>query len=563
MRKHTICIFLISSCILSIIRCILPLHLTSDPSIQINAALNLFDGEGMTLHSLSYDIAQPPIKYPLTWFPPGFSLLIFLFLWLGLPLAVALKLIYTAATVFGWYGWALVFKKVIYLTRETTIFTNFYILAFAIVLPLYFTFDWCGTELFLWAGLPWLIILIYSTERKNNTPIKFLFTRYFLIGSLVGLLYSFRYAAAFLLLPILLLAWNSKGKFLKIFGCFLGFAVFYIPLLVYKLYAGSYESRFSILSVFDNLLLTVKTVFDINNLKNIEILFFSHLSHNLLSDILFLVWLPIVAYSSFYIYRNRQALLMHPGKDRKNLFLLLKIIGLINAFLIIFLVFANIFDSVKINYFAEERLYYPLFPSMLFLSYSVVFLRGKLDNKNRKTSNLFAMISAILLVQIAFLFNPYEVWGFYYNPFRFSHLKNMSLPSNDISMRKPNSYHKLVGLLQQNTASIAISQAQDFDFYHDRNSQLRERIVSKGAELVNGNYWSSKELEVYFIFDIEQDCPSYCYLDTNKPAKFIDSLPNSKIVYRNELEAIQIIATTIPKGFRFKDSKPLSWIEKK
>lgn len=77
-NKITI-VFFISACLLSIIRVLVPLKLTTDPSIQIGAALSLLNGEGLSNYVPNIDISRGVGLFPLLGHAPGFSLLVFFY----------------------------------------------------------------------------------------------------------------------------------------------------------------------------------------------------------------------------------------------------------------------------------------------------------------------------------------------------------------------------------------------------------------------------------------------------------------------------------------------------
>ena len=82
-----------------------PFEVGKDQSLQLEAAQRLVDGKGLTstyyAHYGSHDLSEPPIPEPLTWWPPGFPLLIAALLKTGLPLLVVLKSLYGLATIAG------------------------------------------------------------------------------------------------------------------------------------------------------------------------------------------------------------------------------------------------------------------------------------------------------------------------------------------------------------------------------------------------------------------------------------------------------------------------------
>jgi hypothetical protein len=84
---------LLSAALVILLRLFGPLIIHWDLSIQLEAAYRLIQGLGLTnAFSSQFDLNQPPISEYLVHFPPGLSLLVAAFLFLKIPLAIALKL---------------------------------------------------------------------------------------------------------------------------------------------------------------------------------------------------------------------------------------------------------------------------------------------------------------------------------------------------------------------------------------------------------------------------------------------------------------------------------------
>ncbi|RPI50239.1 MAG: hypothetical protein EHM55_21845 [Acidobacteria bacterium] len=186
---------LIVACCLTAIRVLAPFEVDIDQAVQIEAAERLATGRGLTstyFGSHPLDLAKPAIAEKLTWFPPGFSLLVAAFLSCGVPLAAALRMLYVSVTLAGWWGWARIFRLLLaqqHLDGERPWGA---LGAVALLAPVFFTPAWTGTDVFLWAALPYVIVWL----RKEQThPYR----RAAAAGVLIGGLYSIRYAAAFLM----------------------------------------------------------------------------------------------------------------------------------------------------------------------------------------------------------------------------------------------------------------------------------------------------------------------------------------------------------------------------
>ncbi len=192
-----------------------------DQAIQTEAAHRLINGLGLTSQVFATypaDISQPAIASYLTWWPPGLSLLLAGLLALNIPLVIALKLLYAGITLLGWFGWASVLSQVLLQPLCIGRLNIPVHLLLAIVLPLFYTPIWPGTDVFLWAGVPFILLLIHcyaAPERQHGNLVakptykptsKPTSTGLAMaaIGIIVGILYCTRYASIFLLPTILL-----------------------------------------------------------------------------------------------------------------------------------------------------------------------------------------------------------------------------------------------------------------------------------------------------------------------------------------------------------------------
>src|SRR5262245_19744651 len=110
-RNRVFSIIIVSALVLIAARFVAPFEVGKDQSSQLEAAQNLVQGRGLTTTNdvapASFDITVDPQPRYLTWWPPGFSLILAAFLDLGFSLLLSLKLIYTATTLVGWIGWGI------------------------------------------------------------------------------------------------------------------------------------------------------------------------------------------------------------------------------------------------------------------------------------------------------------------------------------------------------------------------------------------------------------------------------------------------------------------------
>jgi hypothetical protein len=188
-------VFLIAAVLLTAARAVAPFEVGKDQSAQLEVALRLVRGYGLTTTETSprgsFDITEPPSSKTLTSWPPGFSILISALLALGLPLLLSLKLFYSAATLIGWLGWAILASNLLADPLKVGQRTYRVNLLLAILLPIFLTPWWSGTDIILWAGLPFVFLWLCKAEKSS---------RYIAFAALLfGVLYSVRYASLFIL----------------------------------------------------------------------------------------------------------------------------------------------------------------------------------------------------------------------------------------------------------------------------------------------------------------------------------------------------------------------------
>lgn len=222
--------------LITLLRMAAPFEVGKDQALQLEAALRLRAGYGLTstyaTAAAPHDISQPPQPKVLTWWPPVFSLLVAGLLQTGLALPTALKLLYALVTLTGWFGWsriaAPVFARPLPLFHRKIPFG--YLLAF--LSPLFFTLSWNGTDILLWAAIPFFTLLLIKANARAG---------YWSIGGaglLFGLLYGVRYASSFLglaaLLTLLALHAPKYKTALKQYAIFLvGALIFALPVVIF------------------------------------------------------------------------------------------------------------------------------------------------------------------------------------------------------------------------------------------------------------------------------------------------------------------------------------------
>ena len=189
-------IILIAACCITLVRSLGAFEIDIDQAIQLEAAERFTRGLGLTstyFGSHPLDLVKPTTAENLTWFPPGFSLLIAGLTSLGLSLLASLRILYVSLTLAGWCGWALIAEKLWRQEAKHRERVAAGVLLLAVLAPIFLTPPWTGTDIFLWAALPCLVFWLVGSEQGRP------YLRAGASGLLVGGLYSVRYGAGFLL----------------------------------------------------------------------------------------------------------------------------------------------------------------------------------------------------------------------------------------------------------------------------------------------------------------------------------------------------------------------------
>jgi hypothetical protein len=196
----------LSALLLITARLLTPIEIDKDQGVQLEAAYRLAGGQGLTstdtFKAASLDVSEPAEMNYVTWWPPGYSILIAGTLLLGLPIQVSLKVICGLTTLMGWFGWGGIASQVMskpLRIRRWRLPVNFIIAALA---PIIVTPSWQGTDIFLWAGIPWIVLLLIRARHQQGA-----LTLTLIAGLLFGCLLAIRYASFFILVgtPLILL----------------------------------------------------------------------------------------------------------------------------------------------------------------------------------------------------------------------------------------------------------------------------------------------------------------------------------------------------------------------
>ena len=229
--------WLFSACVVLVSRFVHAADLGYDLTFQFQAAHNLLAGRGLTTFSpTTGDLADPLTLETLTHFPSGFSLCAAALMALGFGPGTALKIMGAAAMMLGWWGWArLAFAYMEEGWRRNGLWRGVAI-AIAILTPLLFTPSWSGTDIILWAALPWVLMLVVRSQARQTGRWLRLDA---IAGALTGACVLVRYASLFLAgFVFLAIACQCRLRPALSFRRVIAFAAGFLPFLVVQSYVN-------------------------------------------------------------------------------------------------------------------------------------------------------------------------------------------------------------------------------------------------------------------------------------------------------------------------------------
>ena len=184
----------ISAAVVAVARLLHAADLGYDLTLQLQAAQHLLQGNGLSIYrAASQNLADPFVLDTLTHFPSGYSLSAAALMFFGIGPGAALKILGTAGTFMGWWGWALLAFAYMSEGWKTRRRWRWIAVLIAIVTPLLFTPPWSGTDIFLWAAIPWVLLLVVRGREEQRR-----FRLDVLAGILSGAAVLMRYASVFL-----------------------------------------------------------------------------------------------------------------------------------------------------------------------------------------------------------------------------------------------------------------------------------------------------------------------------------------------------------------------------
>ena len=237
-------LWLCAAALVTVLRWLSAAELNWDLAVQIQAAQNLLAGKGLSYYgSGGPDLAEPAQLFTLTHWPSGYSLCAAALITLGVSVGGVIKVLGTAGTMLGWGGWGelafLFFREGLH-GNPLWQGAGF---AIAIVSPLLFTVTWPGTDIFLWAAVPWVVAWVVRAADEHVPGGRWLDG---LAGAVCGLCVLLRYASLFLVVYAAgLMLWQSRLRLLVLTRRWVFFGLGLLPALALQVYINHFLANAS------------------------------------------------------------------------------------------------------------------------------------------------------------------------------------------------------------------------------------------------------------------------------------------------------------------------------
>lgn len=572
---------LVTAALVTLIRLFGPLPVTWDLSIQLDAAHRLAQGLGLTnAFSPQLDLSLPPISETLVHFPPGLSLLVAAFLRLGVPLAIALKTIYSFTIIIGWVAWAVIASRCLVNPVKVGTQSIPLNLVIAVILPLVYTPAWTiqGTDIFLWAGTPVVtLLLLYGLKSR------FCLAATVLLGLTTGLLLAFRYASGFLLIAACLVIgyrFFPRIKSMVISGCiFIASAgLIVVPVFLFNSAAKAQPDTNPIdnllydhgakyleestgqwlLQSFDAIFSSFSSLYFLTGIdpRRIQDLLAENSILNTCIGLVFLLFfmsLPVL------LMRYKRACVDRGRSDSFDLVVPL----LLSNLLISFIVFSSAIAFVlTYSPLSDERYYYPLKTCLILIAYKLLTLPQFFSlYKQMAKGLLITFVLFNLVIAPAYYIADYGAASLAILPFGLEPSIKLEIPypSNAILAQDEETLKVLDQLKNQNPNALFFAQRYPkYINYLNPDNPLEIRRIP------DGEFWEkahlSQSARLFWIAD-EADCPLICYshgffnqASGKKTISEFESLPNLRTVFVSSNGQTRVMVTDLPAGYKFVNS---------
>jgi hypothetical protein len=241
-RRTLLWLCFCSATITTIVRLLNATDIAFDFPSQIQAAQHLLAGKGLSIYAWAVegDLAGRARLLTMAHFPAGYSLCAAALIAMGFTVAAVVKTCGAVATILGWWGWADLGFCFLSAGLKRGVFWRSIGYAVAFALPLMCTPPWQGTEILIWAAIPW--VLRWQMKGANGTDSSR--RSDWITGVLCGFSILMNYAAVFLAVyTLFLILVQSKASSRRVASRIGWFAVGALPFVAFQIYINHFTSE--------------------------------------------------------------------------------------------------------------------------------------------------------------------------------------------------------------------------------------------------------------------------------------------------------------------------------
>jgi hypothetical protein len=531
-----------------------------DLSFQLEAAQNLLAGNGLTyFHHVGSNLAEPGRLATLTHFPGGYSLLAAALMGIGLDVGMTVKVLGAATTVIGWWGWGRLAAAYVHTGPTLTRMSRFAAAVIAIGTPLLFTPPWGGTDQFLWAITPWVVLLVTN---RAALQLPTLAADWFM-GLLCGVAVLFRYASVFLAaFAAGVVLWQSWRAPRVVAQRAAGFSLGFIPALALQMFlvrqapSGTSFGGVSLESVdiepWERALHGLASL-DVAN--HMWAFWLPGIAQTILAPDIGNVWSWLVLFSAALglalAFNQYARLAPAPSRDARSVSIMLFVA------LPATLLGATMFGSHDLagGYVADQRYYWPLVPLGVLIGYSV----ATFSKRSAGTSGVVlgtggrvyvAAYVLMLAVYIGLMFLPVS-WGRSQRSKLLGDWDEVTVwPSFAVSQELWPSRNYVLGMLKERPGAIVMT-SRTMAFRWDPNFD-RARLLDPSCDADAPSYVNGPADLIVVTFDRGEPLDLWAYGGVGGtspvPLDCLEALPGLKLMARFPVEGLKVLSARVESG---------------
>ena len=461
----------------------------------------------------------------------------------------------------GWYGWGQVAELFFAEGSKRGSGWRWTSLAIAAFTPLLFTPLWGGTDIFLWAIVPWVLICLTATSNETRPGHSRLDA---LAGALCGLALLMRYASLFLVVFAgCVTLWQSRLRIPVLARRWIAVGAGFLPFFAVQVYVNYFLSEAA--PIPGGLSLAGQQVAIARRLWDGVLLLYT-------ATFPWIFWIPgkgldlllpqapgawpwqlgITLIGSILLLLGARTYRWSPSTSSRD-----PRIAALGLFLAVPLMLMVSMMFGRYDYVGDRRYYWPLLPLSVLVAYSIaasggVPKRGGVDGWVRKSFALYLTGYVVMtVVYMVFLFLPGRIGSSQRLKLMASQLDVW--PSMAVSFELSPARRLVMRLLKERPDSLLVTSKGDWFYWDPAVDQSRLHEVN--CDTLRADYVTGPASIVFLSFDEGQPEELWYYKGngihgTHHRADCFDRLPQLNVVQRFPEEQIKVLETRVQAGER-------------